>query len=233
MDSNRKFINFEELLADGHPNSSVIVIPCGNINSAKKILNSQKIVDPLKILLHIGVNDVDDYHLQDLAFQLKNLAEKFHNKYGCQIFVSYVTLRNDHYESHVQAVNQELSYQLRRSHSHVIKIEHKNLQSGHLYDDRHLRRNKIQGETISAVQLLAKNIYEKMCLKVLDTKKLTKILRYTKRYNQQPYKANYNTRHRNNYGLRTTGQRYNPPPQSYNQPPNFYSTYMEQRYEWS
>ena len=121
MDSNRKFINFKELLPEENPNGSITVITCGNVNSAENILKSSKIVKASKILLHIGVNDIDEQHPQDLAFNLRNLAEKFHGKFNCQVFLSDVAPRGDYYEGHVHTVNQELTNQLRNIH---IKIVH-------------------------------------------------------------------------------------------------------------
>ena len=82
MDSNRKFRNFNELLSEENPNRST-VIPCGNVNRVESILKSPKIVTPSKILLHIVKNDIDKQHPQELAFNLKNPAEKFHRNFEC------------------------------------------------------------------------------------------------------------------------------------------------------
>ena len=81
MDSNRKFINFKELLSKENSNGSITVIPCENVNSAEGILKSPKIVKPSKMLLYIYVNDIDEEHPQYLAFNLTNLAEKFRRKF--------------------------------------------------------------------------------------------------------------------------------------------------------
>ena len=59
--------------------------------------------------MHIDVNDIDEQRPQDLAFNLRKLAEKFHRKFECQIFLSDVTPRGDYYEVHIHAVNQELT----------------------------------------------------------------------------------------------------------------------------
>ena len=61
MDSNRKFINFKKLLAGEFDNKlTPILIPCGNIRKAESILTSSQINTPHIILLHIGINDLDD-----------------------------------------------------------------------------------------------------------------------------------------------------------------------------
>ena len=51
MDSNRKFINFKELLSVENPNGSITAILCGNMNSGERILKSPKIVNPRNCIL--------------------------------------------------------------------------------------------------------------------------------------------------------------------------------------
>ena len=137
MDSNRKFINFKELLAGEFDNKlTPIVIPCGNIRKAESILTSNQINTPHVILLHIGINDLDDQRPEDIALDLKDLAESFQNKFNWEVFVSGVTPRGDRYQNHVHEVNNRLKQQL--SNSTVKLITHNNLNSAHLHDDKHL-----------------------------------------------------------------------------------------------
>ena len=76
IDSNRKFINFKELLAREFKNKlPPIVIPCGNIRKAESILNSTQISTPHLILLHIGIKDLDDQRPEDIALDLKELGK--------------------------------------------------------------------------------------------------------------------------------------------------------------
>ena len=58
MNFNRKFICFKELLAEelSNSNSSIVVMPYGNLNKARNIL--QQITNPSKVLLHIGINNI-------------------------------------------------------------------------------------------------------------------------------------------------------------------------------
>ena len=94
MDPNRKFINFKEVLTGEFNNElTPIVIPCGNIRKAESILNSAQISTRHVILLHIGINDLDDQGPEDIALDLKELAECFQNKFNCE--VSGVTRRED------------------------------------------------------------------------------------------------------------------------------------------
>ena len=141
MDSNRKFINFKKMLAGEFNNDlTPVVIRCGNIRKAESILNSTQISKPHIILLCIGINDLDDQILGDIALDLKELAESFQNAFNCEVFVSGVTLRRDHYQNQVHEVNNRLKHQL--SNSTIKVITHKNLNPSDLHDDRHLRRNK-------------------------------------------------------------------------------------------
>ena len=94
MDSNRKFIDFRELLTneivDG---GQIVVIPCGNVRKAEDLINSPKIT-----------------------------------------------------------ANQTLAYKILKSNTQ--KVSHNNLSSNYLHSDRHLKRNRSAGKTISGVELL-------------------------------------------------------------------------------
>ena len=61
MDTNRKFIDFRELLSnETEDRGHIVVIPCGNVRKAETLMISPKITDPSKILIHVGMNDIDD-----------------------------------------------------------------------------------------------------------------------------------------------------------------------------
>ena len=62
-------------------NASIITIPSGNINKARKILKSHDISNPSKILLYVGINDIDNEHPEDIAYKLKLLAEEYKEKF--------------------------------------------------------------------------------------------------------------------------------------------------------
>ena len=57
MDSNLKFICFKKQLGEDlcDPNASIITIPYGKIKKARNILKSQDIINPSKMLLHLGI----------------------------------------------------------------------------------------------------------------------------------------------------------------------------------
>ena len=199
MDSNRKFINFRDLLQEEtRQENSVIVIPCGNIKKAENILQtSEIIVNPKKILIHVGINDIDNKDGKVVALDLKHLAEAYQDKFQCDVYISDITPRNDQLAGQVDTVNQILDQRV--SKSRIIRVKHRNLQTHHLYDDRHLRRNKTHGEVLSGVQIFAKNIYQALLGKVPDANKLEKILRYTKNHRQTrnygPQTQSFKTNH--------------------------------------
>ena len=114
-------------------------------------------MDPSKILIHVGVNDIDDQYPEDIANNLVSIAKKFQEKFKCKVYLSDITPRNDHFQGHVQAVNQMLAY--KTSKSNIQKVSDSNLSPNYLHDDRHLKRNRSTGELISGVELLCSNSY--------------------------------------------------------------------------
>ena len=78
MDSNRKFINFQELLLT-EEETNPIVIPCGNIKRAEEILKNQ-IDSPHQIILQIGINDTDTQDTRDIAVKIKT-AETYQTRF--------------------------------------------------------------------------------------------------------------------------------------------------------
>ena len=131
MDSNRKFIDFRELLSNEKEDGGQ------TRGKAETLMNSPKIMDPSKILIHVGVNDIDDQYPEDIANNLVSIAKKFQEKFTCKVYLSDITPRNDHFQGHVQAVNQMLAY--KTSKSNIQKVSHSNLSPNYLHDDRHLK----------------------------------------------------------------------------------------------
>ena len=78
MDLNRKFIDFREFLSnETKDGGQIVVIPCSNVRKAETLMNSPKIMDPSKISIHVGVNDIHDQYLEDIANNLVTIAKKF------------------------------------------------------------------------------------------------------------------------------------------------------------
>ena len=188
MDSNRKFINFKEMLLTEEEETNPVFIPCGNIKRAEEILKANQIDSPHRIILQIGINDIDTQDTRDIAAKIKTLAEADQTRFNCKVFVSEVTPRGDKYNSHVNTINKELRHHL--SNSMIKRIGHENLNQSHLHDDSHLRRNKTHGTLLSGVQFFARNLFESITSKPMASQKIQNILRQTKkppfRYQSQP-----------------------------------------------
>ena len=68
----------------------------------------------------------------------------------------------------------------------------------YLHDDRHLKRNRSAGETISGVEFLCSNIYRALIEKTPEPGTLKKSLRYTRRNNRY-MKSSFPYSRRNKY----------------------------------
>ena len=77
MDSNRKFINFKEMLLIEEEETNPVFIPCGNIKRAEEILKTNQIDSPHQIILHIGINNIDTQDTSDIAVKIVTLAEAY------------------------------------------------------------------------------------------------------------------------------------------------------------
>ena len=97
MYSNRKFIDFRELLSNETVDGGqIIVMPCGDVRKVETLMNSPKITDPSKMLIHVGVNDIDDQYQEDIVNNLVTIAKKFQEKFKCKVYLSDITPPNDH-----------------------------------------------------------------------------------------------------------------------------------------
>ena len=97
MDSNRTFIDFRELLSnESVDGGQIIVIPCGNVRKAETLMNSPKITDASKMLIHVGVNDIDDQYQENIVNSIVTIAKKFQEKFKCKVYLSDITPPNDH-----------------------------------------------------------------------------------------------------------------------------------------
>ena len=99
------FISFKKLLAEElyDPNA---LLQCGNISKANNKLKSHhNISNPSKILLHVRIYDIDNEHLEDIAYKLKLLAEEYKEKFKCEVFLSEITPRKDQYQQDVELIN--------------------------------------------------------------------------------------------------------------------------------
>ena len=100
------------------------------------------------------------------------LPEEYKRKFKCEVFLSGITPRKDQYHQDVEKINHNLSSLL--GNSNIKRVKHSNIEPRHLHDDRHLRRNRNQGEVMSGVQLFCKNIYKTMAQKTIEMELIKK-----------------------------------------------------------
>ena len=189
MDSNRKFINFNQLLGGNLKKGKLIVIPCSNITSAEKILESHQIYNPSRILLQIGINDIDNTDPENVAKD--QVAEKFKAKYKCQVYISDLTLRKDDLQDAVKEVNTLIVNKL-INNAELIRVDNSNINTNHLYDIRHLKRIKDSRQSLSGVQPLNMNIFQTLFQKTMEAGLLeTSLHKYKNSYLCSSYQRKY------------------------------------------
>ena len=115
---------------------------------------------------------MDNEHPEDIAYKLKLLAEEYKEKFKCEVFLSDITSRKDQYHQDVEMINHDLNGLLRNIN--IKRVKHSNIKSQHLHDDRHLKRNRNQGEAMSGVQLFCKSIYKTMTQKTIEMELIKK-----------------------------------------------------------
>ena len=79
-------IEFRKLLSNETIDwGQIVVIPCGNVRKAETLMDSLKVTDPSKFLIHVGVNDIDDQYPEDIGNNLVTIAKKFQEKFKCKV----------------------------------------------------------------------------------------------------------------------------------------------------
>ena len=92
MDSNRKNIFAKHLF----PGKTVKIIPCGNIEKAEQIISDPFFLNAKGIILHFGVNDIEDESIPsyDGAYKILEVAYQTEAKFPMsEIFTSEITPR--------------------------------------------------------------------------------------------------------------------------------------------
>ena len=159
VDSNKKFINFNQLLGGNLKKGKVIVITCSNI-TAEKILESHQLDNPSKILLHISINDIDNAEPEIIAKDLVQVAVKFKAKYKCQVYILDITPRKDALQDAVKETNTLIANKPIKN-VELIRVDNSNINTNHLFNIKHLKRNKYSMQSLSGVPLFSMNIFQK------------------------------------------------------------------------
>ena len=140
MDSNRKNIFVKYLF----PGKTVKTIPSGNIEKAKRIISDPFFLNAKGIILHFGVNDIEDESIPsyDAAYKISEVANETKAKFPMsEIFISEITPRMDRHQPSVTEVNTYLNDLVLRDRGSYHLISHENLNQRKLYvDAKHLSK---------------------------------------------------------------------------------------------
>ena len=99
---------------------------------------------PTKLVIHVGVNNVDTMSASELANRIFSAA----------------CIGNNKRKSLVHETNTLLDQLIAAVPGKGIEvIRHPNLSTRHLHDDRHLRRSKGPADILPATLIFAKNLY--------------------------------------------------------------------------
>ena len=135
MDSNRRFINTDKLWRDCE------MVPCYHIKEAKELINkiSTSQDSPKAILIHTGVNDIEDTSPQELFKQIKDLVHEFQSILpNTKLILSELTPRMDSFDRDVLKVNEMIKTNIPVNDKITI-IRHNSLRAfQHFRDNKHV-----------------------------------------------------------------------------------------------
>jgi hypothetical protein len=140
MDSNRKFINAKKLSPSG---SKSLILKCGNLDSAKDILQFPRFEDPKVIVLHVGVNDVESSTVSDICGKFTEAVQIALKAFPqTRLMISAITPRSDNLDEAVNEVNHFLNTELLANLPPTsMVVSHSNITKDYLFDRKHLSRN--------------------------------------------------------------------------------------------
>ena len=157
MDSNRRHIDFHALCTD----AEIQVNRCGTAADARNLIEQHHIGCPTDILLHVGINDLESNQPMSVAADIEDVALRASERFpNCTVHVSLIPPRSDELRHEVIATNNLLRKAFKGNSPNVKIIDHKDISEDHLYDKKHLRLKRINGQALSGTQLLAKNFYK-------------------------------------------------------------------------
>ena len=152
MDSNRKFINFDNLFVS----EKVQVVACGNVANAIQCVTHRNFIVPKSVYIHLGTNDLNQVSPGEYLSALGDLVQRLGDM-GCEVFISELLPRKDGNRPLTDKVN----HMIRQLVPEGNLIPHPDITHDHLHDDVHLRNNINNGEKLSGTQLLARDFYFK------------------------------------------------------------------------
>ena len=149
-DSNRKFIDKNKLF----PNEKALILACPTIERGREILQQTKFVDQHTIIIHTGVNDLENCSPQEVSNKFCELLLSYKTTYPTvKIIASSITPRKDQLNTAVKRANELIHNELKKDQmKDIILIDNSNLDKQELlFDAKHLNRK-------NGVKILASNI---------------------------------------------------------------------------
>ena len=150
MDSNRKFIDKNKLF----PNEKALILACPTIERGREILQQTKFVDQHTIIIHTGVNDLENCSPQEVSNKFCELLLSYKTTSPTvKIIASSITPRKDHLNTAVKRANELIRNEIKKDQvKDIILIDNANLDKQELlFDAKHLNRK-------NGVKMLASNI---------------------------------------------------------------------------
>ena len=150
MDSNRKFIDKNKLF----PNEKALILACPTIERGREILQQTKFFDQHTIIIHTGVNDLENCSPQEVSNKFCELLLSYKTTYPTvKIIASNITPRKDQLNTAVKRANELIHNELKKDQmKDIILIDNSNLDKQELlFDAKHLNRK-------NGVKILASNI---------------------------------------------------------------------------
>ena len=144
MDSNRKFIDKNKLF----PNEKALILACPTIERGREILQQTKFVDQHTIIIHTGVNDLENCSPQEVSNKFCELLLSYKTTYPTvKIIASSITPRKDQLNTAVKRANELIHNELKKDQmKDIILIDNSNLDKQELlFDAKHLnRKNRLK-----------------------------------------------------------------------------------------
>ena len=111
MDSNRKFIDKNKLF----PNEKTLILACPTIERGREILQQTKFVDQHTIIIHTGVNDLENCSPQEVSNKFCELLLSYKTTYPTvKIIASSITPRKDQLNTAVKRANELIHNELKK-----------------------------------------------------------------------------------------------------------------------
>ena len=111
MDSNRKFIDKNKLF----PNEKALILACPTIERGREILQQTKFVDQHTIIIHTGVNDLENCSPQEVSNKFCELLLSYKTTYPTvKIIASSITPRKDQLNTAVKRANELIHNELKK-----------------------------------------------------------------------------------------------------------------------